>query len=81
MAVSIAREPTDESRAWDARAELDIGVLIHSHLVTHPAPAASEVAAAMQRRADGLQDAGRAKLRRFGLRVIAAVDNEQGGDD
>jgi hypothetical protein len=82
MAVSIAREPTDESRAWDARAELDIGVLIHSYLVTHPAPAGSEVALALQACADGLQDAGRVRLRLFGLTSLTVVSSSgNGGGD
>jgi hypothetical protein len=80
MALSLAVTPTplsDELRVWGAHANLDIGVLIHAYLSSHPAPGDSDLARCFATCAEDLQVAGRTNLGRLGSRPLVAV---AGGD-
>jgi hypothetical protein len=55
-----------EQTEWEARAQADIGVLIHSYLLTHPAPCRSVVADALDDSAAMLMDAGLRWLNHLG---------------
>jgi hypothetical protein len=63
MTTAIA----DAQRAeWEARAQADIGVLIRSYLLTHPAPVRSEVADVLDDSAARLISAGSMLLDHLG---------------
>jgi hypothetical protein len=55
-----------EQETWEARTEADIGMLIHSYLLTHPAPGRSEVADNLEDAAARLVNAGVINLDRLG---------------
>jgi hypothetical protein len=55
-----------EQEAWEARTEADIGMLIHSYLVTHPAPQPSELVEDLEGSAEMLLDAGLTNLDHLG---------------
>lgn len=66
--------PSDrELEEWEARAELDIGTLIHSYLLTHPAPERSELVEDLESSAEHLLEAGFMDLDRLGRRRLQAV--------
>ena len=80
MALSLAATPTsstDDLRLWEAHTELDVGVLIHAYLLSHPAPGDCDVARRLAACAEDLQCAGRTKLDRLGRRPLVAIT---GGD-
>jgi hypothetical protein len=63
---------------WEARAELEVGVLIHSYLLTHPAPGESEMAARLQSIAEDLQTSGRMRVSRWHRRPLVAIKGGAG---
>lgn len=80
MDLVLAAEPTRETAEWDARAEVEIGVLIHAYLLNHPPPPASTTAPRLERIAIDLQECGRANLAALGARRLIAVDVQRGDE-
>ena len=65
-----------EGAVWDAHAELDIGVLIHSYLIAHPAPSDSQAVGVLAESARDLQEAGRAHLAHLHRRPLTSIDGD-----
>ena len=73
MAPSLACVRNQATAEWEARAELDVGVLIHAYLATHPAPGESDLSQRLGGIAEDLQVAGRTRLRALGSRALVAI--------
>jgi len=62
---------------WDARAELDVGLMIKRYLAENPPPKQSRVADDLERWAEGLEDDGRARLQAAGRRRLRSAYEER----
>jgi hypothetical protein len=58
---------------WEARAQTDIGILIHRYLAEHPPAGPSRHHDLYERWASQLQAAGRARLQALGAAQLRAV--------
>jgi hypothetical protein len=63
----------DAAERWDARAEVDVAVLIRRYLSDHPPPASSELAADLRLWSQNLTHDGLARLEACGGRRLRAV--------
>jgi hypothetical protein len=65
---------TDQAAEWDARASRDLGILIASYLLQHPAPEDSQTANALAKAAHDLQAAGQFGLAELRVRPLVCIE-------
>lgn len=69
-----------QSPEWDARAQLEIGVLVSRYLADHPAPGPTSCRDDLQLWAAELSLAGEVDLQALGARRLQLAGTAQGGD-
>lgn len=69
----VGEAPPGSVDEWEARAQLDIGLLIARYLADRPAPGRSRHADLYRQWSDSLQAAGRSRLMDVGARRFQAV--------
>ncbi len=72
--MSTMQHETRDAAVWDARAEVDVGVLIATYIARNPAPDVALCVDSLQERGENLVAGGQRRLNDLDARTLRAID-------